>query len=75
MYYIIVAIIFIIILYCLLLRCRIEYFTHLHPCKHKCKQNATIQKYNCSMLNSDEIATCVHNAWNQGLNCEYNCQL
>lgn len=79
MYYIIISIFLIIILYCLFLGCleryTNEHFTWTHPCKHFCKHKAIIQKYHCSMLNSDEIGKCVRNTCNQGLHCENECNL
>ncbi len=52
-----------------------EYFISTNPCIKKCRLNATISKNKCNNLNAPDIATCVHNAYNNGLNCEFNCQI
>lgn len=72
-YYWITIILFITFLYHLFSKYNTEHFTWTHPCKHKCKQKATIDKYNCSKLNAEHIASCICNVHQNEMNCKYAC--
>ncbi len=51
-----------------------ENFNPMNPCIQKCKINATDRRNQCENLSASDIATCVHKAYNQGINCEFQCQ-